>query len=118
MFLFETYNCYPSLFWCYLFEGAVVWVAYDWRLALVIDDQGRILDQEEWTGKMEESRIIERLELLGAGGLTPESRLLSERWPNACVHMAGDPDLPEHEFPEMSVELMQALDEASRSGIF
>lgn len=90
-----------------------MWVAYDWRLALVIDDQGRILDQEEWTGKKEEYRIIERLELLGAGGLTPESRLLSERWPNACVHMAGDPDLPEHEFPEMSVELMRALDEAS-----
>ena len=91
----------------------VVWIAYDWRLALVIDDQGRILDQEEWTGKMDQSRIIERLQLLGAGGLTAESRLLSERWPDACIHMAGDPELPDHEFPEMSAELLQALDEAS-----
>ena len=93
----------------------VVWIAFDWRVALVIDDKGRILDEESWSGKMSNSLIIDRLDLIGNGGITTEARRLEERWPDACVHMAGDPQLPAHEFPQPDEEMQNAFDEAALS---
>ena len=91
----------------------VVWIAYDWRCAIVIDAEGQTLDVEAWSGNMSQFLIISRLETIGMGGICDEARKLADRWPDACLHQAGDPELPEHEFPEADEEMIQALNEAA-----
>ena len=53
-----------------------MWLWYDWRAAAIADDHGSILDDEQWDGFHDQRTIVDRLECIAAGGLTPEAMLL------------------------------------------
>ena len=50
-----------------------MWLWYDWRAAAVADDEGTILDVEQWDGFYDERSVVQRLECIAAAGLTPEA---------------------------------------------
>ena len=60
-----------------------MWIWYDWQAAAVVNSDGSILDQDNWDGFYDQRLVVERLECIAQGGLTPEARLLHERFPEA-----------------------------------
>ena len=57
--------------------GRFMWLWYDWRAAAVADDEGTILDVEQWDGFYDERSVVQRLECIAAAGLTPEGMTVS-----------------------------------------
>lgn len=90
-----------------------MWLWYDWQAAAVVNSDGSILDQDNWDGFYDHRLVVERLECIAQGGLTPEARLLLERFPEAKPLIHGDADLPEAEYPLPSDEALQAADKAA-----
>ncbi len=62
---------------------------YDWRLARVIDDNGAILDEARWSSNRSVSAVADRLFDLQRGRLSPEARILAERFPEAISDAMG-----------------------------
>lgn len=91
----------------------MMWLWYDWQAAAVVNSDGFILDQDNWDGFYDHRLVVERLECIAQGGLTPEARLLLERFPEAKPLIHGDADLPEAEYPLPSDEALQAADKAA-----
>ncbi|MBT5735794.1 MAG: NOP58 family protein [Euryarchaeota archaeon] len=91
----------------------MMWLWYDWQAAAVVNSDGSILDQDNWDGFYDHRLVVERLECIAQGGLTPEARLLLERFPEAKPLIHGDADLPEAEYPLPSDEALQAADKAA-----
>jgi nucleolar protein 56 len=91
----------------------MMWLWYDWQAAAVVNSDGSILDQDNWDGFYDHRLVVERLECIAQGGLTPEARLLLERFPEAKPLIHGDSDLPEAEYPLPSDEALQAADKAA-----
>ena len=91
----------------------MMWLWYDWQAAAVVNSDGSILDQDNWDGFYDQRLVVERLECIAQGGLTPEARLLLERFPEAKPLIHGDADLPEAEYPLPSDEALQAADKAA-----
>ena len=58
---------------------------YDWRMARVIDDDGVVIDEVIWTSKRSAGAVADRLFDLQRGRLSPEARVLAERFPEALV---------------------------------
>ena len=69
--------------------GATMKIIYDWRISRVVDDQGHIVDEILWDGKMSPSGIAKRLLKLQQGRLLPEVITLSERFPEAKIDSMG-----------------------------
>ena len=69
--------------------GRFMWLWYDWRAAAVADDEGTILDVEQWDGFYDERSVVQRLECIAAAGLTPEAMTLQERFPDAKARVHG-----------------------------
>lgn len=90
-----------------------MWLWYDWQAAAVVNSDGSILDQDNWDGFYDHRLVVERLECIAQGGLTPEARLLLERFPEAKPLIHGDADLPEAEYPLPSDEALKAADKAA-----
>jgi len=71
---------------------------YDWRLARVVDDDSVVHDEVIWSGKRSAGAVADRLWDLQRGRLSPEARMLAERFPDAQADGLGamsDPDWPE-----------------------
>ena len=94
---------------------------YDWQAAAIADDEGLIHDQSVWSGFYDQRALIDRLQLIAKGELTPEARLLCERYPDATIRIHGESDLPEFDWPLPSNEALAAADaaaiEMSRAGV-
>jgi nucleolar protein 56 len=90
-----------------------MWLWYDWQAAAVVNSDGSILDQDNWDGFYDQRLVVERLECIAQGGLTPEARLLWERFPEAKALVHGEPELPDAEYPLPSKEAQQAADKAA-----
>jgi|TARA_B100000959_G_C14941535_1_gene608020 nucleolar protein 56 len=69
-------------------EG-IVKLHYDWRMARVIDDDGVVIDEVIWTSKRSAGAVADRLFDLQRGRLSPEARVLAERFPEALVDAMG-----------------------------
>ena len=90
-----------------------MWIWYDWQAAAVVNADGSILDQDNWDGFYDQRLVVERLECIAQGGLTPEARLLHERFPEAKPLVHGESELPDAEYPLPSDEAQQAADKAA-----
>jgi len=90
-----------------------MWLWYDWQAAAVVNSDGSILDQDNWDGFYDQRLVVERLECIAQGGLTPEARLLLERFPEAKALVHGEPELPDADYPLPSDEAQQAADKAA-----
>jgi len=90
-----------------------MWLWYDWRSAAVADDDGNILDSEEWDGWRDTDSLCNRIEIIAAGAITPEAERLSERFPDAQLRIHGNEDLPNANWPLPSTEALAALDNAA-----
>jgi len=78
--------------------GRGVKIHYDWRLSRVLDGDGNVLDAILWDARHTASALADRLSLLQANRLLPETRTLLERFPEAIPDPFGalsDPDWPE-----------------------
>lgn len=91
----------------------VVWLWYDWRAAAVADADCEILDEECWDGFTSIESTMKRLEKISQGLLTPEAKLLSERFPDAQVLLHGDESLPDAKWPLPSKEAQECADLAA-----
>ena len=64
-------------------------ILFDWRLSRVVDDQGNIVDEILWDGKMSPSGVAKRLLKIQQGRRLPEVNTLSERFPEAKIAPMG-----------------------------
>tara|TARA_Y100000590_G_scaffold11648_1_gene14229 strand:- start:3576 stop:4577 length:1002 start_codon:yes stop_codon:yes gene_type:complete len=64
-------------------------ILFDWRLSRVVDDQGNIVDEILWDGKMSPSGVAKRLLKIQQGRRLPEVKTLSERFPEAEIDPMG-----------------------------
>ncbi|MEO2243015.1 MAG: hypothetical protein ABGX49_05050, partial [Candidatus Poseidoniia archaeon] len=62
---------------------------FDWRLARVVDANGVVFDEVVWSGKRSSGALADRLFDLQRGRLSPEARLLSQRFPEAKADGLG-----------------------------
>ena len=90
-----------------------MWLWYDWRSAAVADDDGNILDSEEWDGWRDTDSLCTRIEIIAACAITPEAERLSERFPDAKIRIHGDEELPDASWPLPSPDALDALDNAA-----
>ncbi len=90
-----------------------MWLWYDWRAAAVCNDEGTILDVEQWDGFYDERSIVQRLECIAAKGLTAEAMTLLERFPEAKPRVHGELDLPEADWPLPDEAAQNAVDGAA-----
>ena len=93
--------------------ACIMWLWYDWQAAAVVNAEGAILDQDNWDGFYDQRAVVERLECIAQGGLTPEARLLLERFPEAKPLVHGEEELPEADYPLPSNEAQSAVDSAA-----
>ncbi len=87
-----------------------MWLWYDWRAAAVSDDDGNIVDSEEWDGWRDTDSVCARMDMIAHEALTPEAERLLERFPEAKPRIHGDDDLPTADWPLPSDEALEALD--------
>ena len=90
-------------------------IIYDWRLARVIDEDSNILDEAAWTASRTSSKVANRLGDLQRGRMTQETRVLSERFPDARLDPFGHLDISD--WPEITVEEEQMVASADGPGI-
>ena len=94
-------------------------IHFDWRLARVIDSDGNVIDELVWSGKRSVGALADRLAELQSGRLSPEARVLAERFsegePNHLGAMS-DPDWPEPDGDEQAL-LAEATDRLARRGV-
>lgn len=90
-----------------------MWLWYDWQAAAVADDEGIIHDQAVWDGFFDQRALIERLDFIANNALTPEAKILHERFPEAKPLIHGDGQLPEADWPLPSDEALEAVDKAA-----
>jgi len=64
-------------------------IIFDWRLSRVVDDQGNIVDEIVWDGRMSPSGVAKRLWKIQQGRRLPEVITLSERFPEAIIDPLG-----------------------------
>ena len=94
-------------------------IHFDWRLARVIDSDGNVIDELVWSGKRSIGALADRLAELQSGRLSPEARVLAERFSEAeADHMGAmsDPDWPEPDGDEQTL-LAEATDRLARRGV-
>ena len=86
-------------------------IIYDWRLARVIDEDLNILDEAVWTASRSSSKVANRLGDLQRGRMTQETRVLSERFPDARLDPFGHLDISD--WPEVTIEEEQMVASAA-----
>ena len=86
-----------------------MWLWYDWQAAAVVNAEGAIFDQDNWDGFYDQRAVVERLECIAQGGLTPSTtftRTISEAKPLYTVRRTADYPLP-------TIEAQNAVDLAA-----
>ncbi len=95
-------------------------IHFDWRLARVIDSEGNVIDElVGWSGKRSVGALADRLAELQSGRLSPEARVLAERFSEAEADHLGamsDPDWPEPDGDEQAL-FAEATDRLARRGV-
>jgi len=94
-------------------------IHFDWRLARVIDSDGNVIDELVWSGKRSVGALADRLAELQSGRLSPEARVLAERFSEGEADHLGamsDPDWPEPDGDEQAL-LAEATDRLARRGV-
>ena len=95
-------------------------IHFDWRLARVIDSDGNVIDElVGWSGKRSVGALAARLAELQSGRLSPEARVLAERFSEAEADHLGamsDPDWPEPDDDEQAL-FAEASDRLARRGV-
>ena len=95
-------------------------IHFDWRLARVIDSDGNVIDElVGWSGKRSVGALADRLAELQSGRLSPEARVLAERFSEAEADHLGamsDPDWPEPDGDEQAL-FAEASDRLARRGV-
>lgn len=91
--------------------AVVVKLRYDWRMARVVDVEGVIHDEIIWSGKRSSGAIADRLWDLQRGRLSPEARILSERFADAEVDPLGV--LSDAKWPELDDEERKLFEAAA-----
>ena len=94
-------------------------IHFDWRLARVIDSDGNVIDELVWSGKRSIGALADRLAELQSGRLSPEARVLAERFSEAEADHLGamsDPDWPEPDGDEQAL-FAEATDRLARRGV-
>ena len=95
-------------------------IHFDWRLARVIDSDGNVIDElVGWSGKRSVGALADRLAELQSGRLSPEARVLAERFSEAEADHLGamsDPDWPEPDGDEQAL-FAEATDRLARRGV-
>jgi len=94
-------------------------IHFDWRLARVIDSDGNVIDELVWSGKRSVGALADRLAELQSGRLSPEARVLAERFSEAEADHLGamsDPDWPEPDDDEQAL-FAEASDRLARRGV-
>jgi len=94
-------------------------IHFDWRLARVIDSDGNVIDELVWSGKRSIGALADRLAELQSGRLSPEARVLAERFSEAEADYLGamsDPDWPEPDGDEQAL-FVEATDRLARRGV-
>ena len=81
-------------------------------LAAIVNQDGLIIDIIEWS-KPEVKQATYRIDAIRNGGLTDEAEVLSQRFPEATICLAGSDELPEADYPEMTAELNEIFEEAA-----
>ena len=84
-------------------------LVWDWRLARVYDDEGRVADECIWDGVRTSTALVERLTLLMNGRMTIEARTLAERFPETQLA----PSTSVHSWPDLNEEETTLLQDAS-----
>ncbi|MBM47890.1 MAG: hypothetical protein CMB35_04690 [Euryarchaeota archaeon] len=100
-------------------SGWAVKIHYDWRLSRVLDEDGNVLDVILWDARRTPSTLAERLSMIQAGRLLPETRTLLERFPEATPDPLGamsDPNWPEPEEGEANL-LQEATTILAKRGV-
>ena len=90
-----------------------MWLWYDWRAAAVSDDDGNILDVEQWDGWRDTDAVCSRMDMIAYQAITPEAERLSERFPDAKIRIHGDEELPDTDWPTPPPEALECLDKAA-----
>jgi len=86
-------------------------IRFDWKLSRVVDEDGNVLDQLEWTSSHSANSLVERLSDLQSGRLTPEARILRDRFPDAVPNPLGA--ISDGNWPELTKEESEMLSHAS-----
>ena len=86
-------------------------IRFDWKLSRVVDEDGNVLDQLEWTSSHSANSLVERLSELQSGRLTPEARILRDRFPDAVPNPLGA--ISDGNWPELTKEESEMLSHAS-----
>ena len=86
-------------------------IRFDWKLSRVVDKDGNVLDQLEWTSSHSANSLVERLSDLQSGRLTPEARILRDRFPDAVPNPLGA--ISDGNWPELTKEESEMLSHAS-----
>lgn len=90
-----------------------VWLWQDWQAAVVISDDGELLDAEILRGRLTKERIAERLMLMRTGVLLEQGRQLLERHPDAKRVEHGDEVLEGIDLPLPDEGRLELLDQAA-----
>ena len=75
-------------------------IRYDWKLSRVVDGDENVLDQLEWASSHSVNSLVDRLSDLQSGRLTPEARILRDRFPDAVPNPLGA--ISDVKWPELS----------------
>ncbi len=89
-----------------------MWLVFDWQAAMVIDDDGQVIDDLKHNGFLSPRDIIQRLQSMNLGELPPEALELSTRFPDAKPRQRHDFGKPLHDFPEPTQEQILRFDQA------
>lgn len=89
-----------------------MWLVFDWQAAMVVDDDGQVIDDLKHNGFLSPRDIIQRLQSMNLGELPPEALELSTRFPDAKPRQRHDFGKPLHDFPEPTQEQILRFDQA------
>jgi len=89
-----------------------MWLVFDWQAAIIVDDDGQIIDDLKHNGFLVPKDIVQRIQSMNQGDLTPEALELSKRFPDAKPRQRHDFATPLHDFPDPTKEQVLQFDQA------
>jgi nucleolar protein 56 len=89
-----------------------MWLVFDWQAAVVVDDDGQIIDDLKHNGFLSPRDIVQRIQSMKNDNLTPEAHELSTRFPDAKLRQRHEFGNPIPDFPEPTKEQNLRFDEA------
>ncbi|MAV59947.1 MAG: hypothetical protein CND89_01025 [Marine Group II euryarchaeote MED-G38] len=85
-------------------------INYDWRLARLIDDDDLVIDEIYWTSNVTVQTLVRRLIALQKGRMSPEARILYERFGDVEINPEGH--LEDYDWPKYNNDEKILFDEA------